>query len=258
VTTPRLTRGERLRDLLLLAFAFGLATCALTAYTTFRIWQVGQEDGRRHVDAIVVLGAAQYNGRPSGALAARLDHAIELYKGGYAPYLITTGGNLPGDLTTEAETGRRYAIARGVPASAILIENTGHSTLESLQHVRAIFDQHGLRTALFVSDRSHMLRVLRLAQDQGIEAWASPATTSPDDIDPDLVFNSMVHELGAMGLYAFVNEDPDSIGGQPETASPSPAGSAASSARKTAAPAPSTASGASPVSSPASHSLSTP
>jgi uncharacterized SAM-binding protein YcdF (DUF218 family) len=202
--------------------AFCLGALALTAYTTFRIWQVGQQDGRRHVDAIVVLGAAQYNGRPSGALAARLDHAIELYKEGYAPYLITTGGNLPGDLTTEAETGRRYAIARGVPASAILFENTGRDTLESLQNVRAIFDEYGLHTALFVSDRSHMLRVLRLAQDQGIEAWASPTTTSPDDIEPDLVFNSMVHELGAMALYAFVNDGSVPGGGPPATPSQSP------------------------------------
>jgi uncharacterized SAM-binding protein YcdF (DUF218 family) len=204
---------------------FALGAGALTAYTTFRIWQVGHQDGRRSVDAIVVLGAAQYNGRPSGALAARLDHAIELYKEGEAPFLITTGGNLPGDLTTEAETGRRYAIARGVPESAILMENTGSSTLESIQHVRAIFDAHGLHTALFVSDRSHMLRVLRLAEDQGIEAWSSPTETSPDDIDQDLIFKSLVHELGAMGLYVFVNEDPGSAGqtGAEASASPSPA-----------------------------------
>lgn|GEM_PF-1292171 len=255
---PRLTRGERLRDLLLLVFAFGLGACALTAYTTFRIWQVGQQDDQRRVDAIVVLGAAQYNGRPSGALAARLDHAIELYKEGDAPYLITTGGNLPGDLTTEAETGRRYAIARGVPASAILSEDTGSNTLESLQHVRAILYAHGLHTALFVSDRSHMLRVLRLAQDLGIEAWASPTATSPDDIDPHLIFNSMVHELGALGLYAFVNEDPDSAGGPPPSPSPSPAGSPAHSPLMTAKSTRSTGPGAPNPSSSAWPGLSTP
>lgn len=209
----------RLRDLAILIVVFTLGGCAVTAYTTFRIWQVGQGDARPHVDAIVVLGAAQYNGRPSGALAARLDHAIELYKEGVAPYLITTGGNLPGDVYTEAETGRRYALARGVPAAAILEESTGHSTLESLEHVRAIFDAHGFHTAIFVSDRSHMLRILRMAQDQGIVGWASPTETSPDDIDSQLLYNSMVHELGAMGLYLFVNEDPDLIAGP--TAAPS-------------------------------------
>ncbi len=216
------TLFQRIRDLFLVAIAFGVGIGALGAYTTFRIWQVGQADGRRDVDAIVVLGAAQYNGRPSGALAARLDHAIELYKEGLAPYLITTGGNLPGDRTTEAETGRRYALARGVPDSALLMEKTGGSTLESLQNVRAIFDARGLHSALFVSDRSHMLRVLRVAQDQGIEAWSSPTETSPDDTNPDLSYKSMVHELGAMAQYVFINADTTSSLGSSSGSSGSP------------------------------------
>jgi uncharacterized SAM-binding protein YcdF (DUF218 family) len=90
------------------------------------------------------------------------------------------------------------------------METTGRNTLESMEHVRAIFDAHGLHTALFVSDRSHMLRVLRLAQDQGIEAWSSPTDTSPDDTDGTLIRNSMVHELGGLGLYIFVSADADS------------------------------------------------
>jgi uncharacterized SAM-binding protein YcdF (DUF218 family) len=221
---------QRVRDLFIVAIAFSIAAGALGIYTTFRIWQVGQADGRRHVDAIVVLGAAQYNGRPSGALAARLDHAIELYKEGLAPYLITTGGNLPGDRTTEAETGRRYAIANGVPDSAILMENTGHTTLESIQHVKSIFDARGLRTALFVSDRSHMLRVLRVAEDQGIEAWSSPTDTSPDDLDPNLHYKSMVHELGAIAQYVFINADPEDAAQEAPASSP-PAPGASSTAR---------------------------
>ena len=229
-TGPRLTLGERFRDLLLVVLAFALGAAALISCTAFRIWQVGQQDGRRHVDAIVVLGAAQYNGRPSDALAARLDQAIALYKDGYAAFLITTGGNLPGDWTTEAEVGRRYAVKQGVPESAILMENTGRSTLDSIQHVRTIFEARGLRTALFVSDRSHMLRVLRLAQDQGIEAWASPTSTSPDDIDSDLIYKSMVHEVGAMGYYMIVAEDPDTF--------PAGPGATAQSTPPTHSPAP--------------------
>jgi uncharacterized SAM-binding protein YcdF (DUF218 family) len=209
---PRLTWGERLRDLLLILLVFTLGACTLTAYTTFRIWQVGQHDGRRQVDAIVVLGAAQYNGRPSPVLAARLDHAIELYKDGLAPYLVTTGGKLQGDRYTEAQTGYKYATARGVPASAILMEDTGRDTLESMVNVRAIFDAHSLHTALFVSDRSHMLRVLMLAADQGIQGWSSPTDTSPDDIDSDLIRNSMVHELGGVGSYMFGMQDGDPAG----------------------------------------------
>ena len=222
------TWGQRLRDLLLVALAFALGAGALTAYTTFRIWQVGQQDGRRHVDAIVVLGAAQYNGRPTAVLAARLDHAIDLYKQGFAPYLVTTGGKLQGDNYTEAQTGFRYATARGVPASAILMETTGSDTLESIENVRAIFDAHDLHTALFVSDRSHMLRVLRMAQDQGIAAWASPTDTSPDDIDAGLIRESMIHEMGGLALYIFTLDGSSSTAGQsaPNPAANSPSSSA--------------------------------
>lgn len=208
VTRPRLTRGERLRDLVLVGLAFLLGATALVGYTAFRIWQVGGQDSRHHADAIVVLGTAQFNGRPSAPLAARLDHAIALYHDGDAPYLITTGGKLPGDWTTEAEVGRKYAIARGVPDSAILMETTGRSTLESMQNVRAVMDAHGFRTALFVSDRSHMLRVLRLAQDQGIEGWSSPTDTSPDDRGAAM-FRAILHELGATALYLFIKQDSD-------------------------------------------------
>jgi len=218
---PRTTLGERLRDLVFVLVLLAVGTASLTAYTAFRIWQVGQQDGRRHVDAIVVLGAAQYNGRPSPALAARLDHAIDLYLAGYAQYLITTGGNLPGDRTTEAQTGRAYAIKRNVPDSAILMENTGSSTLESLKNVKAIFEAKGLHTALFVSDRSHMLRVLRQAEDLGIEGWSSPTTTSPDDLSASLAYKSFVHELGAFGLYVFLTEDP-AVAPDPTAPLPSP------------------------------------
>lgn len=212
-------------DLLVVGLAFFVATVGLTAYSTFRIWQVGQQDGRRHVDAIVVLGAAQYQGKPSATLAARLDHAVALYDEGYADYFFTTGGNMPGDISTEAETGRSYAMIHGVPASAILMETTGGTTLESLRNVKAIFDARGLHTALFVSDRSHMLRVLRMAQDLGIEAWASPTDTSPDDLDPNLARKSLLHELGAMAQYVFLasEESPDDGANSPPSPVPSSA-----------------------------------
>jgi uncharacterized SAM-binding protein YcdF (DUF218 family) len=209
---PRpVTWKSRLLDLLFVGLAFVIGGAALTAYTVYRVGAVGQDDNRRNVDAIVVLGAAQYNGRPSAVLAARLDHAIALYKAGYAPYLVVTGGKLPGDNYTEAATEAKYATNRQVPASAILAETTGSTTLESIQNVRALFDQHGLHTALFVSDRTHMLRVLRLAADQGIEAWGSPTTTSPADTDAHMHFNALVHELGALGQYTFLQSENVSI-----------------------------------------------
>ena len=218
-----MTWRSRLRDLLLVALAFIIGGAALTAFAVYRVWDVGQHDNRRPVDAIVVLGAAQYNGHPSAVLAARLDHAIELYEEGYAPYFVVTGGKLPGDRLTEAATERNYAVARGVPASAILGETTGRTTLESIQNVRALFDAHGLRTALFVSDRTHMLRVLRLAADQGIEAWGSPTESSPADTDAHMHFNALMHELGALGFYTFLESEPvpdDSAG--TTAASPAP------------------------------------
>jgi uncharacterized SAM-binding protein YcdF (DUF218 family) len=233
-TAPRVTWLQRIRDLAVVIVAFAVAGLALLGYATFRVWQVGSQDTRHHADAIVVLGAAQYNGRPSPVLAARLDHAIDLWNQGYAEWFVVTGGKLPGDRYTEADTERRYAVARGVPAKAILAETTGRTTLESMQNVRLLFEKNGLHSALFVSDRTHMLRVLRLAADQGIVAWSSPTETSPTDIDPNLHFDSVVHEVGAMGLYLLV-EQAGANGSSPSVA-PAPVVSATPSIAPKAAP----------------------
>jgi uncharacterized SAM-binding protein YcdF (DUF218 family) len=234
VAPRRVTWRSRVRDLLLVALAFAIGGIALTAFAAYRVWDVGQQDNRRNVDAIVVLGAAQYNGRPSGVLAARLDHAIELYQAGYARWFVVTGGKLPGDRVTEAKTERDYAVAHGVPGEAIIGETTGGTTLESMQNVKALFDQKGIHTALFVSDRTHMLRVLRLAQDQGIEAWGSPATTSPADTDSHMHFNALMHELGALGYYTFLSAEPADNAPAADATAPAPA-SARTSTQPTAA-----------------------
>jgi uncharacterized SAM-binding protein YcdF (DUF218 family) len=174
---------------------------AIVGYAVFRINQQGQRDEQRPAGAIVVLGAAQYDGRPSGVFAARLDHAVTLYLEGMAPYLVVTGGKLPGDRTTEAAVARAYALERGVPADNILMEDQGRSTLESLRSVGAILRDRGIRDALFVSDRTHMLRVLRMARDLGIIAYGSPTSTSPSDASPNRRLAATIHELGALGLY---------------------------------------------------------
>src|SRR5262249_33066361 len=157
----------------------------VVGWTSFRIWAVGNRDDRGPADTIVVLGAAQYNGTPSPVLKARLDHAIDLFRQGFAPWLVVTGGRAEGDRTTEAASARAYAIAKGVPADAILVEDEGRTTLESLGAVAGILRSHGLHSALLVSDRTHMLRVLRIARDQGIEGFGSPTTTSPTDLSLD-------------------------------------------------------------------------
>ena len=148
-----------------------------------------------------MLGAAQYDGRPSPVFEARLAHAVDLYEAGLAPALVVTGGKLPGDRTTEAAVAREYAISRGVPASAIFGEDEAHNTLDSLRAVAAEMEARGLTTAVFVSDPTHMLRVLRIASDLGIEAYGSPTPTSPVQSDLGRRVRATVHELGALAVY---------------------------------------------------------
>jgi uncharacterized SAM-binding protein YcdF (DUF218 family) len=198
------------RDLGRLAVAGLLGAVLLVAYTTFRVWQQGEQDERRPAAAIVVLGAAQYDGNPSPVLRARLDHAVDLYLAGLAPNFVVTGGKARDDRTTEAAAARSYALRRGVPEQAILVEDRGASTLESVESVGAMLRQRGLRSALFVSDRTHMLRVLRMARDQGLEAWGSPTTTSPADATLPRRIDAMVHELGGLAAYFVGSRGPES------------------------------------------------
>lgn len=193
-----------LRELALVGLAVVVGGIVVTGYASFRIWQRGTVDETRPVDAIVVMGAAQYDGRPSAVFASRLDHAVRLYEAGVAPVLIVTGGRREGDRTTEAAVARAYATARGVPDAAILEENRGRSTLESIEAVAGILRLHGMRSALFVSDRTHMLRVLRMGRDLEIEAFGSPTTTSPSDAGLEPRLDATLHELGALALYGLV------------------------------------------------------
>ena len=197
-----------LKDLIRLGLAVGAGAAVLTGYAAFRIWEQGGRDEQRPALAIVVLGAAQYNGHPSPVLAARLDHAVELYLAGLAPYFVVTGGGEEGDHTTEASVARDFAIAHGVPKERILVEDRGRTTLESLESVARLLQDRGIDDALFVSDRSHMLRVLRIASDQGLTAWGSPTPTSPSDADPGRRFDATLHELGALAYYFLTGQVP--------------------------------------------------
>jgi uncharacterized SAM-binding protein YcdF (DUF218 family) len=194
-------RRRLLPELARLLLAAGLVALIVIAYVAYRIGSQGARDDRRPADAIVVLGAAQYDGRAGAVLEARLQHALELFEEGLAPYLVVTGGKLPGDATTEAEVSRDWLIERGVPSAAILFENRGRTTAESLAAVARLFRDHDLRRGVFVSDRTHMLRVLRIALDEGIEAWGSPTTTSPSDNDPIRYARATIHELAGLAAY---------------------------------------------------------
>jgi uncharacterized SAM-binding protein YcdF (DUF218 family) len=192
----------RLRSILVrLVVASCLVLAGVGGFGAMRIWQQGDADEQRSADAIVVLGAAQYDGRPSPVFEARLAHAVALYEAGLAPAFVVTGGKLPGDRTTEAAVARAYALAHGVPAAAIFGEDEAHNTLDSLRAVAAAMDERGLRSAVFVSDPTHMLRVLRIASDLGIDAHGSPTTSSPVQADPARRVRATLHELGALALY---------------------------------------------------------
>lgn len=159
--------------------ALVLAACWIGAIAAVVWW--GTRDDARPAAAIVVLGAAHYDGRPSPVLRARLDHGIALWRRGIAPRLILTGGTAAGDTTSEAEAGRRYAMGRGVPDSAILLEPEprGRTTNASLSGVARLVRTLPSRDVILVSDPFHMLRLSIVAGRLGLEAHPSPTPTSP-------------------------------------------------------------------------------
>jgi uncharacterized SAM-binding protein YcdF (DUF218 family) len=154
------------------AFALWIASA-----TAVLIWS--SRDEARPAHAIVVLGAAQYAGKPSPVLRARLDHALDLWNRHLASLLILTGGTGAGDTTSEAAVGRNYARKHGVPDTAILVENEGRTTSESMRAVAGMLEVRGLQTALLVSDPFHMLRLRILARRFGFIPYTSPTQTSP-------------------------------------------------------------------------------
>jgi uncharacterized SAM-binding protein YcdF (DUF218 family) len=141
------------------------------------IWS--SRDEARPAQAIVVLGAAQYAGKPSPVLRARLDHALDLWNRHLASLLILTGGTGSGDTTSEAAVGRSYARKHGVPDSAILVESEGRTTSASMRAVAGMLEVRGLQSALLVSDPFHMLRLRILARRFGFTPYTSPTRTSP-------------------------------------------------------------------------------
>jgi uncharacterized SAM-binding protein YcdF (DUF218 family) len=176
---------------LISAALIGLAAWALLVAA---VYLYSRRDEARPADAIVVLGAAQYDGRPSPVLQARLDHAIALYRQGFAPRMIMTGGVGVGDTVSEAVVGRRYAVKAGVPATAILTERSGVNSEASVRAVASLMESRGLRSALLVSDPFHMLRLRVLARSMNIEAYSSPTRTSPISRDRAQEWRHMIRE----------------------------------------------------------------
>ncbi len=145
------------------------------------VWRAAHHDEASeldHADAIVVLGAAQYDGRPSPVFESRLDHALLLYDQGRASTVLVLGANQPGDRTTEGESGRQYLIANGVPAEAVVAVPEGSTSYESLVAAADVLRDRDLQSVFLVSDPWHNARIKRMAGDLGMEAYASATWTS--------------------------------------------------------------------------------
>lgn len=138
-----------------------------------------RQDQREQVDAIVVLGAAQYDGTPSPALQGRLDHALELYEAGLAPQIVLTGSKQPEDRFTEAFAGYRYLTGQGVPDEALTIVDDGASTYESLAAASRVLRDQGDERVLLVSDSYHNRRLKGIASELGLDAYVAPTAGSP-------------------------------------------------------------------------------
>jgi uncharacterized SAM-binding protein YcdF (DUF218 family) len=157
--------------------AVALLVVAYPLWLAVQVWEQSRDDENRSTDAIVVLGAAQYDGKPSPVFKARLDQAAYLYKEGFSDTVIVTGGKQAGDRFTESEAGQRYLAAQGISSAAVLAEPQGRTTLQSLRRVWDIGRAHGIETVLLVSDPMHSERVKRIALDLGFEgAYTSPAS----------------------------------------------------------------------------------
>ena len=149
------------------------------AVTFVQVWNASRQDQARPVQAIVVLGAAQYNGVPSPDLRARLDHAYGLWQRHLSDVIVVTGGKQPGDRFTEAAAGADYLAARGVPQSAILREISGRNSWQSLESTASFLMARQRFTVLLVSDPFHDKRIALMAGELGLTPYLSPTRTSP-------------------------------------------------------------------------------
>jgi uncharacterized SAM-binding protein YcdF (DUF218 family) len=169
------------------------------------IRQLAKQDSAHAADAIVVLGAAQYNGRPSPVLKARLDHALELYRRGYARAIITTGSYGLDPNYSEAQVGTEYLVQQGVNANSIITEQGSVTTRDSIRASVALMQSNGWKHALVVSDGFHMYRLKKMFEDSGIVAYTSPAPESPIESEPSQRYWHSLREVLLVCAYRLFN-----------------------------------------------------
>jgi uncharacterized SAM-binding protein YcdF (DUF218 family) len=143
------------------------------------IYRQSEVDEARPADVILVLGAAEYRGKPSPVLRARLDHALTLYKQKLAPRILTTGGAGGDPVFTEGEVGRDYLVRRGVPSEAIILEAEGESTMHSTAAAAEIMRRMNLKSCIVVSDGYHIFRVKKMLGFRGLDVYGSPRRAEP-------------------------------------------------------------------------------
>ncbi|MGH7623201.1 MAG: YdcF family protein [Gemmatimonadaceae bacterium] len=167
-----------------------LVVLVLVLWASFMvaIIDAGNRDEAKLADAIIVLGAAQYEGRPSPVLRARLDHAAALWANGLAPRMIVTGGRGVGDTTSEAAVSRKYLAQHGVPEDRVLMDTAGLTTSQSMVNARRFLSADARPTVIIVSDPFHMLRLAILARRLRMIPLLSPTRTSPISSRPGQQF----------------------------------------------------------------------
>jgi len=181
----------------------GVVTVAALVYLTVtfvQVWQASRRDDARPADAIIVLGAAQYDGEPSPVLARRLDRAAELFDEGLAPLIVVTGGRQPGDRFTEAEASAIYLQERGIPGGAIEREVQGESSWESLAAAARFLRAGGVTDVVLVSDPYHAMRIDGIAAELGLDAVVSPADTPSS-------FGALLKETAAVAVGRVIGYD---------------------------------------------------
>lgn len=166
------------KGIIKLTLLAALTALIVIVYNAAAVWQFSKQDQTRHADCAIVAGAGIKGDQPSAVFKARLDHAVWLYQEDFVGSLILTGGLSPGATRSDAAVAKAYVLAQGVPEAAILIEEQSTITRENLRNASVLMHLNRLETALLVSDPLHMLRLLLIAGDNGINGWSSPTTTS--------------------------------------------------------------------------------
>lgn len=196
-------RAFKWGTLVVLAILIAMLGYGAYLYGQIRDWAV--RDEAHPADAIVILGAAQYNGRPSPVLKARLDHAFDLYQRGLAQTIITTGSYGPDPNFSEAQVGTMYLVQRGVDVANIITDQGSGTTHDSIQATSALLKAKGWKSALVVSDGFHLYRVKRMFTDNGIVTYTSPAPNSPIEIEASQRFWHSLREVVLFSAYRWMD-----------------------------------------------------